>query len=55
MKYRNTKTGALIETACPVSGGDWVKVKESTAGAAGGMPSTTPKNKAKSSKECPPL
>lgn len=27
MKYRNTKTGALIETACPVSGADWVEVK----------------------------
>lgn len=28
MKYLNTKTQAVIETACVVSGGDWVPVKE---------------------------
>lgn len=25
MKYRNTKTQAVIETACELRGGDWVK------------------------------
>lgn len=25
MKYRNTKTGAVIETASVVSGGNWVE------------------------------
>ncbi len=24
MRYRNTKTQAVIETACVISGGDWV-------------------------------
>lgn len=28
MKYRNTKTQAVIETACVISGGDWVQVGE---------------------------
>lgn len=28
MKYRNTKTGAEIEAACPISGGDWVAAAE---------------------------
>lgn len=28
MKYRNNKTQAVIETACEIRGGDWVKVKE---------------------------
>lgn len=28
MKYLNTKTQAVIETACVVSGGNWVEVKE---------------------------
>lgn len=27
-KYINIKTQAVIETACVVSGGDWVVVKE---------------------------
>lgn len=26
MKYLNTKTQAVVETACVISGGDWVKV-----------------------------
>ena len=26
MIYRNNKTGAVIETDCIVSGGDWVEV-----------------------------
>ena len=25
-QYRNEKTGAVIETCCIVSGGDWVEV-----------------------------
>ena len=28
MKYRNTKTGAVIETASIVSGGNWVEVTD---------------------------
>lgn len=24
MTYRNTKTGAVIDSPCPISGGDWV-------------------------------
>ena len=24
MKYRNTKTGAVIDSPCVISGGDWV-------------------------------
>lgn len=27
MQYRNKKTGAVIETPCRVSGGDWEPVK----------------------------
>ena len=26
MKYRNTKTGAVIETATAINGGNWVEV-----------------------------
>lgn len=48
MKYRNTKTGALIETACPVSGSDWVEVK--AAEPASKAPGKTPK-KSKTGKE----
>lgn len=28
MKYRNTKTGAVIETASTISGGNWVKIED---------------------------
>ncbi len=28
MKYINTKTRAVIETACVISGGNWVEVDE---------------------------
>ena len=28
MKYKNIKTGAVIETASVCSGGDWIEVKE---------------------------
>lgn len=28
MKYLNTKTQAVIETACVIQGGNWVKVNE---------------------------
>ena len=28
MKYRNVKTQAVIETACKISGGNWVEVEE---------------------------
>ena len=24
MRYRNTKTGAIIDSSCVISGGDWV-------------------------------
>ena len=27
MKYINTKTQAVIETACEIKGGNWVKVE----------------------------
>lgn len=27
MLYRNTKTGATLETPCRISGGDWEPVK----------------------------
>lgn len=27
MQYRNTKTQAVIETACEIRGGNWVKVE----------------------------
>ena len=43
MRYRNTRTQAVIETACVVSGGDWVveektaaQLKRKTAGKKGG-------------------
>ena len=39
MKYRNTKTQAVIETACVIRGDNWVKVEE--------QPSTKTKKKAK--------
>lgn len=29
MKYRNTKTGAILELSGQLSGGDWVEVKAS--------------------------
>lgn len=29
MKYINTKTRAVIETACEIKGGNWVKVEPS--------------------------
>lgn len=32
MKYINTKTGAVIETACVISGGDWILVEEQPKG-----------------------
>lgn len=25
MRYKNTKTGAIIDSSCIISGGDWVK------------------------------
>ena len=25
MRYRNTKTGAIIDSSCVISGGDWIK------------------------------
>lgn len=28
MEYRNTKTGAIIDSPCIISGGDWIKLKE---------------------------
>lgn len=28
MKYKNTKTGAIIDSPCKISGGDWIEVKE---------------------------
>lgn len=31
MKYKNTKTGAVIETASIVSGGNWVEEKGAMA------------------------
>lgn len=31
MKYKNTKTGAVIETASVCSGGDWVEVRKEPA------------------------
>ena len=32
MKYRNAKTQAVIETACEIKGGNWVKVEEKQPG-----------------------
>lgn len=31
MKYRNTKTGAVIETVSPINGGNWVEVRDGGA------------------------
>lgn len=31
MKYRNERTGAVIETASVISGGDWKPVEENPA------------------------
>ncbi|MBC8589333.1 hypothetical protein [Paratissierella segnis] len=28
MRYKNTKTGAIIDSPCRISGGDWIEVKE---------------------------
>lgn len=28
MKYRNTRTGAVIDSSCAISGGGWEPVKE---------------------------
>ena len=28
MKYKNTKTGAIIDSPCIISGGDWIKCAE---------------------------
>lgn len=28
MRYKNTKTGAVIDSPCSISGGDWEVVKE---------------------------
>lgn len=25
MRYRNTKTGAIIDSLCVISGGDWIR------------------------------
>ena len=25
MRYRNTKTGAILDSLCVISGGDWIK------------------------------
>lgn len=32
MRYRNEKTGAVIETDCTVTGGSWVPVKPAATG-----------------------
>ena len=28
MKYKNTKTGAVIDSPCKISGGDWIEEKK---------------------------
>lgn len=28
MKYKNTKTGAIIDSPCIISGGDWIELKK---------------------------
>jgi len=28
MRYKNTKTGAIIDSSCIINGGDWVKYTE---------------------------
>ena len=32
MKYRNSKTGAVIDAACEISGGNWEPVPEEGTG-----------------------
>lgn len=34
MKYQNTRTGAVIEAVCPISGGNWQPVPEEGTGEA---------------------
>lgn len=38
MKYRNTKTGAVILTHCKVTGGNWVPVEDSARNASQEQP-----------------
>ena len=28
MRYKNTKTGAIIDSPCKISGGDWIEEKK---------------------------
>ena len=28
MRYKNTKTGAIIDSSCIIKGGDWIEVNE---------------------------
>jgi arginyl-tRNA synthetase len=28
MRYKNTKTGAIIDSSCVIKGGDWIEAKE---------------------------
>lgn len=42
MKYKNTKTGVVIETTSVIFGGDWVPVEE---------PKKTPKKRKKAVKD----
>lgn len=28
MKYKNTKTGVVIDTPCKISGGDWIELEK---------------------------
>lgn len=28
MKYKNTKTGAIINSSCVINGGDWIKLDD---------------------------
>jgi len=28
MRYKNTKTGAIIDSSCVIKGGDWIKADE---------------------------
>lgn len=43
MRYKNTKTQAVIETACVIRGGDWVLVDE--------QPKNTDSSRKKASKK----
>lgn len=43
-KYINTKTQAVIETACAIKGGDWIEMKQPKK-------SGKPKEEAKKSEE----